>query len=64
MVNGRVPLIAEISCYHPGSFQDPKSLLEAAIRARGNGADAVGLYRSHAVEQLNLWPVVEQIRKI
>ena len=64
VVNGRVPLIAEISCYHPGSFQDPKSLLEAAIRARGNGADAVGLYRSHAVEQLNLWSVVEQIRKI
>ncbi len=64
VVNGRVPFIVEISCYHPGSFQYPEPLLEAAMRARGNGADAVGLYRSHAVEQLNLWPVVEQIRKI
>lgn len=64
VVNGRVPFIVEISCYHPGSFQEPDILLEAAMRARGNGADAVGLYRSHAVEQLNLWPVVEQIRKI
>ena len=64
VVNRRVPFIVEISCYHPGSFQEPEILLEAAKRARGNGADAVGLYRSHAVEQLNLWPVVEQIRRI
>lgn len=64
VVGGRVPLIVELSCYHPGSFQEPDILLEAAKRARGNGADAVGLYRSHAVEQLNLWPVVEQITQI
>lgn len=64
VVNRRVPLIVELSCYHPGSFQDPKLLLEAAKRARGSGADAVGLYRSHAVHQLNLWDVVEKIRAI
>ena len=64
VVGGRVPLIVELSCYHPGSFQEPDILLEAAKRARGNGADAVGLYRSHAVEQLNLWPIVEQITQI
>lgn len=64
IVNGRVPLIAEISCYHPGSFQEPDILLEAATVARSSGADAIGLYRTHAVEQLNLWPVVEKIREI
>ena len=57
-------MIAEISCYHPGSFQEPDALLEAAVTARGSGADAIGLYRSHAVEQLNLWSVVEAIGKL
>ena len=61
IIAGRSPLIAEISCYHPGSIQDPKLMVEAARRARASGADAVGIYRSHAVDQLDFWPVVEQI---
>ncbi len=64
IIAGRCPLVAEISCYHPGSIQDPKLLVEAARRARANGADEVGIYRSHAVDQLDLWPVVEQIAKL
>ena len=64
VVNGRVPLIVELSCFHPGSFQRPDALLEAARVARANGADAVGVYRSHAVEQLDLWSTVEQIGKL
>jgi len=60
-VNGRVPLIAELSCYHPGSFQDSQVLLEAARRAKGSGADAVGVYRGHAVDQLDLWHVLSRI---
>ena len=61
IIRGRCPLIAELSCYHVGSFQDPRLLMEAARRARGSGADAVGIYRSHAVEQLGLWDTVERI---
>ena len=36
-------------------------LLEAARVALDNGADAVGVYRSHAIEQLDLWSVLEKI---
>ena len=64
IIAGRCPLVAEISCYHPGSIQDPKLVVEAARRARASGADEVGIYRSHAVDQLDLWPVVEQIAKL
>ncbi len=64
IIKGRCPLVAELSCYHVGSFQDSKLLLEAARRARANGADAVGIYRSHAVEQLDFWPLIEQIAKM
>jgi hypothetical protein len=39
-------------------------MLEAACRAKANGADAVGIYRSHAVEQLDFWPLVEQIEEM
>jgi hypothetical protein len=63
-IRGRCPLIAELSCYHVGSFQQGPLLLEAARRARASGADAVGVYRSDAVDQLGLWPVVEQIGKL
>lgn len=61
LIQGRCPLIAQLSCYHPGSFQSPQLLLEAAHRAKDNGADALGVYRAHSVEQLGLWPVVEQL---
>jgi uncharacterized lipoprotein YddW (UPF0748 family) len=64
IVAGRRPLVAEISCYHLGSIQDPKRLLQAARRAKANGADSVGLYRSHSVDQLDLWPVVSQIARL
>lgn len=60
-INGRMPLIVELSCYHPGSFQDSQLLLEAARRAKSNGADAVGVYRGHAVDQLDMWHVLDKI---
>jgi hypothetical protein len=61
---GRVPVIAELSCYHPGSFQEPELMVTAGKIAMDNGASGVGIYRSHAVEQLNFWPVLEQLRKL
>ena len=61
---GRVPVIAELSCYHPGSFQNPDLMLTAGRIAMDNGASGVGIYRSHVVEQLNFWPVLEELRKI
>lgn len=64
VIGGRTPLIAELSCYHPGSFQDPSQMLEAAKVALGSGADALGVYRSHAVEQLNFWPVIEKMANL
>ena len=60
VINGRCPVIAELSCYHPGSFQDPNLMIEAGRIARNNGADALGIYRSHAVEQLDFWHVLEK----
>ena len=62
--SNKVPLIAELSCYHPGSFQEPKDLLEAAKVALDNGADAVGVYRSHAVEQLDMWDTIKNISRL
>ena len=64
IIGGRVPLIAELSCYHPGSFQQPEAMLEGAHAALSSGADAVGVYRSHAVEQLDFWCVLEEIAKL
>ncbi len=64
VVRGRCPLIVELSCYHVGSFQDPKLMLETARQAKGNGADSVGMYRGHAVDQLNFWPLVEEISEM
>ncbi len=63
-IGGRVPFIAELSCYHPGSFQTADRLLEGARAARANGADAVGLYRSHALEQLDLWDALEEMGRL
>ena len=64
LIRGRCPLIVELSCYHVGSFQDPKLMLEAARIALANGADSVGMYRGHAVDQLNFWPLIEEIRSL
>ena len=64
VIKGRCPLIAELSCYHPGSFQDPELMLEAARRARAYGADGVGIYRGHSVDQLDFWPVLKQMSEI
>ena len=61
---GRTPVIAELSCYHPGSFQQPDQMLRAAEVAMDCGADGVGIYRSHAVEQLAFWPVLEKMSKL
>ena len=61
---GGVPVIVELSCYHPGSFQDPESMLAAGRIAMDNGASGVGIYRSHSVRQLNFWPVLEALSKL
>lgn len=61
VIRGRVPLVVELSCYHPGSFQDPQLLVEAARRAKTHGANHVGVYRSHAVDQLGMWHVLDEI---
>ena len=64
VIDGRCPLVVELSCYHVGSFQDPDLLLEAARRARANGADAVGVYGSDPIEQLELWSVLEEMGRL
>ncbi len=61
---GRLPVIAELSCYHPGSLQWPDPLVEAARRALGVGASAVGVYGSDAVEQLDLWDAIKRISRL
>ncbi|MYB32837.1 MAG: family 10 glycosylhydrolase [Acidobacteria bacterium] len=63
-VAGRVPTMAEFSCYHPGSLQTPEAMMEAARIARGTGMDGLGIYRSHAVEQLEFWPLLEQMTRL
>ena len=64
VINGRCRVIAELSCYHPGSFQDPDLMLEAGRIAKDNGADAVGIYRTHGVEQLDFWHVLEKFGRM
>lgn len=64
VAKGRVPVIAELSCYHPGSFQEPELMLTAGKIAMESGASGVGIYRSHAVEQLDFWPVLEKLGKL
>ena len=63
-VSGRVPVLAELSCYHPGSFQDADSMLTAGRIAVDNGASGVGVYRSHSVNQLDFWPVLKRLGKL
>ena len=63
-VAGRVPTMAEFSCYHPGSLQTPEAMMEAARIARAAGMDGLGIYRSHAVEQLRFWPLLEQMTRL
>ena len=64
VVAGRIPLYAELSCYHAGSFQEPELLMEGARRALAAGADAVGVYRHHAVDQLDLWGTLAAIGRL
>lgn len=61
---GRVPLYVELSCYHAGSFQEPDLLLAGARRALAAGADGVGVYRHHAVEQLGLWGTLADVGRL
>ena len=63
-VAGRMPTMAEFSCYHPGSLQDPNAMMEAARAARAAGMDGLGIYRSHAVEQLEFWPLLEAMNRL
>ena len=48
----------------PRQLPDGGELLEGARVARANGADALGLYRSHALEQLALWDALEEMGKL
>ena len=64
VVAGRIPLYVELSCYHAGSFQEPELLLAGARRALAAGADAVGVYRHHAVDQLDLWDTLAAIGRL
>ena len=59
VVDGRCPLIVELSCYHRGALKTNESIIEAGQLALAGGADAVGIYRADPVEALNLWPAVE-----
>lgn len=61
---GRAPLYVELSCYHAGSFQEPDLLLAGARRALAAGADGVGVYRHHAVDQLDLWGTLAEIGRL
>lgn len=60
-VNDRCPVIAEFSCYHPGSFQDGEEILKASSIAKSKGAYSVGIYKAQSVEQLDLWSVLNQM---
>ena len=61
VIDGRCPLIAELSCYHRGSLNTPQLLKDGARLAREGGADAVGVYRSDPIEALGLWETVSEI---
>lgn len=63
-VAGRVPVVAEFSCYHPGSLQTADAMMEAARASRAAGVDGLGIYRSHAVEQLRFWPLLEEMTRL
>ena len=63
-INGRCRVIAELSCYHPNSFQEPDLMKKAGRIALDNGADAVGIYRTHGVEQLDFWPVLKEFSRL
>lgn len=60
-VAARVPVVAEFSCYHPGSLQTAEAMTAAAEAAREAGVDGLGIYRSHAVEQLGFWPLLARM---
>lgn len=64
VVAGRVPLVVELSCYHAGSVQRPEQMMDAARLALANSADAVGIYRHHAVDQLGLWGTLAEIGRL
>ncbi len=63
-VRGRVPVVAEFSCYHPGSLQTADAMMDAARATRAAGVDGLGIYRSHAVEQLRFWPLLEAMTQL
>ena len=61
LIDRACPLVAELSCYHRGSFKTAESLMEGARLARESGADAIGVYRSDPIEALDLWSTVQGI---
>ena len=61
LLKNKIPLIVELSAYHPNSFQDDEILIEAGKIAMENGASGLGIYRSHAIEQLNLWDTLSKL---
>ena len=64
VVAGRVPLVVELSCYHVGGLQRPEQLMNAARTCLDYGANAVGIYRHHAVDQLDLWSTLAAIGRL
>ena len=64
IIQNRCPLIVELSCYHPGSFQTKKQIIDAAKAALDNGANCVGVYQSFAITQLTLWPALSEVSKL
>jgi uncharacterized lipoprotein YddW (UPF0748 family) len=60
-IDGRCPLVAELSTYHRGALTTPEALRAAALRARQGGAAAVAVYRADSIEAQDLWPVVKEI---
>jgi hypothetical protein len=45
-------------------FQEPGLLMDGSRRALTAGADGVGVYRHHAVDQLDLWGTLAAIGRL
>ena len=64
IIQNKCPLIVELSCYHPGSFQTKQQITDAASAALNNGANCVGVYQSFAITQLDLWSAISEVSKL
>ena len=64
IIQNRCPLVVELSCYHPDSFQTKQQITDAANAALNNGANCVGVYQSFAISQLDLWEAISEVSKL